>query len=67
MWPKVVVPAVLLAAHVGATVYLAAVYRRSDNLWLLMAVAALPLAQASLMATWGAGKRWPSYVRGRQR
>jgi hypothetical protein len=59
---RFVVPAVLLAAHLGATVWIAASYRRSD-LGLVVPAWALPLAQASLLAAWGVWARWPSYVR----
>jgi hypothetical protein len=55
--------ALLLTAHAGASIWIAASYRRSDNPWLLLAVSALPLAQTSLLAMWAAWGRGPSHLR----
>ena len=60
MGRAVAVRAVLWAAHLAATVWIVASYQRSDNRWLLLAVAALPLAQASLLAAWAAWGRGPA-------
>lgn len=58
-----VVRLVLLAAHLAATVWIAAFHRRQQVPDLLLVVSALPLAQASLLAAWGACGGWASYVR----
>lgn len=59
----IAVPAVLLGAHAAAIAWIAESYRRSDNRWLLLAVAALPMAQCSLLAAWLARGNWPAYLR----
>lgn len=52
-----------MTMHMAATVWIAVSYRRSDQPLVLLAVSALPLAQASLLAAWAAGGRPRSYVR----
>jgi hypothetical protein len=58
-----IVPAILLAAHIGAAVWIAMSYRRTENQWLLLAVSALPLAQTSVLALWGVWGSGPAFVR----
>lgn len=59
---ETVVTAALVVVHVAAAAWIAVSYRRRDDLWLL-AVSSLPLAQASLVAAWGASSRGFSYLR----
>ena len=60
--------AVFLIGNVAVTVWIAGKYQRSDDFFRrhslsLLMVAALPLAQASLLSMWIAGGRLLSYVR----
>lgn len=61
--PAHVVRTLLFLVHAGLTGWVAIGYERSDHPLVLLAVAALPLAQASLLAIWIVGGRWLSYVR----
>ena len=59
-----IIAVLLLLVHLGIDWQIAGTTRRADQSeWLLLAMAAVPLAQATLLAAWGALSRVRSYLR----